>query len=86
MVYGVKMEVLGLLLYCLPTIFALMRGSRHVGMIALVNILLGWTVVMWFVALFWAFAGQSETKHAEKAVTREVRKQGRLIDTLGRRH
>jgi uncharacterized membrane protein YqaE (UPF0057 family) len=40
--------------YLLPTGIALWKGSGETTKIFLVNFLLGWTVVGWVVALFWA--------------------------------
>lgn len=47
--------VLGLGLYCLPIIIALIRGHANKSPIILVNLLLGWTLIGWAVALIWAF-------------------------------
>ncbi len=43
---------LSILLYFLPTIIG--RNKRNVGAILTLNLLLGWTVVGWVVALEWA--------------------------------
>jgi hypothetical protein len=43
-----------MLLYFLPTIIA--RDKADVMAIFLVNLLFGWTVIGWFVALIWACA------------------------------
>jgi len=47
--------VFGLGLYCLPTIVALIRKHANKSPIILVNLLLGWTLIGWAVALIWAF-------------------------------
>ena len=44
----------GIALYLLPTIVAVARGKKNILGIVLVNILLGWTLVGWIVALVWA--------------------------------
>jgi len=44
--------VLAALLYFLPAIIG--HNKRHAGAIFLVNLLAGWTIVGWFVALIWA--------------------------------
>ena len=44
------------ILYFLPTILG-RHKSDAIG-IFLVNLLLGWTVIGWFVALFWALSGE----------------------------
>lgn len=50
------MEVLVLLalLHFLPTVIALARGHHNAFAIFLTNLLLGWTVIGWFVALIWS--------------------------------
>lgn len=41
-------------LYFLPTIIVLLRRKKNVLGPILVNVLLGWTIVGWIVALIWA--------------------------------
>lgn len=48
-----------LVLFFLPTIVALRRDHHNRVPIALVNVLLGWTVLGWIVALVWAFTATS---------------------------
>jgi len=45
------------LMYFLPTIIG--RDKSDAGLIFLVNLLLGWTVVGWIVALIWACAADT---------------------------
>ena len=51
------MDVLILLvvLSFLPTVIALLRGHHNSFAIFLTNLLLGWTVVGWIIALIWSF-------------------------------
>jgi hypothetical protein len=44
----------GLALYFLPTIIVLAKRKKNVVGPILVNVLLGWTVIGWIVALIWA--------------------------------
>jgi hypothetical protein len=44
----------GFVMYFLPSIIALARSKRDIAGILLLNILLGWTVIGWIVALIWA--------------------------------
>jgi hypothetical protein len=63
--------ILGLLLYFAPTIVAIMRKdvpSRKP--IFLVNLLLGWTFIIWVVCLVWAFASGSPTTQQIAAVAK----------------
>jgi hypothetical protein len=45
-------------LYLLPTGIALYRGCSAKGWITALNILLGWTLFGWFIALGWAAGGK----------------------------
>ena len=45
---------LGLVFYTLPTLLAWALGAIHWRGIALLNLLLGWTVLGWIAALLWA--------------------------------
>lgn len=51
------MDVLILLalLHFLPTLIALLRGHHNGFAIFLTNLLLGWTVIGWIIALIWSF-------------------------------
>lgn len=42
-------------LYFLPTILAFGKGHHNRAAIACLNVLLGWTLLGWVVALVWAF-------------------------------
>jgi hypothetical protein len=46
--------IFGGLLYWLPTIIALARGSDSRLGIAVLNFFLGWTVIGWIAAVIWA--------------------------------
>ncbi len=50
------MEVLifAALAYFLPTIIALARGHHNGFAIFLTNLLLGWTLIGWIIALIWS--------------------------------
>lgn len=48
--------IFSVLLYFLPTLIA--RDKPQVLAVFLVNLLLGWTVIGWFVALIWAGAAE----------------------------
>ena len=50
--------VLAALVYVLPTGLAMYRGCKATVWIAVVNVLLGWTIFGWFVTLGWAAAGK----------------------------
>src|SRR5579885_124847 len=51
--------------YLIPTIIAFLRHHKDAPAIAAINILLGWSVVGWFVSFIWALAdprGRSATQ------------------------
>jgi len=50
------MEVLliSALIYFLPTVIALARGHHNGFAIFLTNLLLGWTLIGWVIALIWS--------------------------------
>jgi hypothetical protein len=47
-----------LVLYVVPTALALYRNCRTTAWIAALNILLGWTLFGWVIALGWAASGK----------------------------
>ena len=47
------------LLYFLPSVIALFRRHHNYNAIAVCNLLLGWTVIGWIVALIWSFTRSS---------------------------
>lgn len=52
----------GLLLYFLPTIFAVVRRHRQAAPIILLNVFLGWTFLGWIAALIWSVADFRQTR------------------------
>lgn len=52
-----------LAVYLIPTIIAFARGHASKWGIGVLNIILGWSLVFWVVALIWALSnkGQSQT-------------------------
>lgn len=46
--------VFAALFYFLPTLIALLRGHHNGFAIFLTNLLLGWTLIGWIVALIWS--------------------------------
>jgi hypothetical protein len=56
-VFGIIAFIVGLVIYFIPTIIAIMRHHRNLLAIILINIFLGWTFVGWIVSLIWAIVG-----------------------------
>lgn len=50
-----------LFFYLMPTIVAARRKHAASGLVFLVNLLIGWTLIGWVVALIWAASGQAGT-------------------------
>jgi hypothetical protein len=46
----------GLLVYMVPTLTAIVRKHEKVGLIGLLNVLVGWTVIGWIAAMVWTFS------------------------------
>ena len=44
----------GIIMYFLPTIIALVRSKRDTVAILVLNFFLGWTLIGWIIALVWA--------------------------------
>jgi hypothetical protein len=66
---GLLLILLTLACYFLPTFVACMRGKAHgTGGVFFVNLLLGWSVIGWFVAFIWACSGttQAEVRRLEE--------------------
>ena len=51
---GVAILILLVVFHFLPTMIALLRGHHNGFAIFLTNLLLGWTVIGWIVALIWS--------------------------------
>lgn len=54
--------LLSIALYYLPIIIAFKKRHNQKGYIVLINILFGWTIIGWIIALVWA------TRPAEKGI------------------
>ncbi|MGE5305121.1 MAG: superinfection immunity protein [Alphaproteobacteria bacterium] len=63
--------VIGLSVYFLPVIVAQIRSTERPGTMFAVNLIFGWTVVGWIVALIWAM-GQQPAAEGETARSRVV--------------
>ncbi|HCA92083.1 MAG TPA: hypothetical protein DEP10_09070 [Alphaproteobacteria bacterium] len=53
---GIIFLSISLAFYFLPTIVAVKRSVRNGGSVFILNLLLGWTLIAWVVALAMAFA------------------------------
>ncbi len=53
-IFGIIVFIIGLALYFLPTIIAVVRHHRNALAIFLINLFLGWTFIGWVAALVWS--------------------------------
>ena len=56
-VFGFLLFLPGIVLYLLPSIIA--HNKTNFGGVFILNLLLGWTVIGWIIALVWALGGDS---------------------------
>ena len=54
--------IVGISVFLLPTIVATVRHKKNATAILILNLLGGWTVIGWVVALVWAFAADRQEK------------------------
>jgi hypothetical protein len=54
---GIIVVIIIFVLYLLPAIVASVRNHHQAPVIFALNLLLGWTVLGWVLALVWAFTG-----------------------------
>ena len=52
----------GALLYLLPTFIAFYRHANSLWSIAVLNLLFGWTLIMWFGASVWAITDKTDSR------------------------
>lgn len=55
-----EVVILGLLMMFLPTLIALVRSHHNAFAIFLTNLLLGWTVIGWLIALIWSTTAREQ--------------------------
>lgn len=62
---------LGVAMYLLPTIIAMGRSHQNKVSIFLLNLILGWTLIGWVVALIWSASAvrASNKENAESVIT-----------------
>ena len=50
--------IIGIVIYLIPSIIAFRRDTASRWVIFLVNVFLGWTLLIWLVTLIWACEGR----------------------------
>jgi T4 superinfection immunity protein len=56
------LAIVGLVVYFVPTIIAVIRNHPNIIAIMAVNLLLGWICIGWIVALVWALTAIDESR------------------------
>lgn len=51
--------------YILPAWIAVIRGHLNQNPIAIINLLLGWTGILWIICLAWAFSSNTKALRYE---------------------
>lgn len=59
-----EVVIVGVLMMFLPTLIALLRGHHNTFAIFLTNLLLGWTVIGWLIALIWSTTAREQRVRA----------------------
>ena len=52
--------IIGIVIYFIPSIIAFRRDAASRWVIFLVNIFLGWTLLIWIITLIWACEGRKK--------------------------
>ncbi|MDX1572259.1 MAG: superinfection immunity protein [Xanthomonadales bacterium] len=52
--------IAGIVVYAIPTVIAFYRHANSFWSIALLNLLFGWTLIMWFGASVWAMTDKTD--------------------------
>ncbi len=58
--------------YIVPWIIAVSRDHDHYGAILAFNLLLGWTGIGWWLALFWAFRSPEDDRASSRPIEAKV--------------
>jgi len=69
---------IGVLVYLLPTTIALLRNHHRKITVFVVNLLLGWTAIIWLVLLFWTiFSDRRPPMEVHLAAARQANREDR---------
>jgi|ERR1035441_8363171 hypothetical protein len=82
MTVGTLLLILLAFAYFMPAVIAYSRGHQNTGMIFLVNLLRGWTVLGWFGALVWAATAVEKPLDIEKVSVEPMSDLQSWIDQL----
>ena len=54
------LSIVGLVIYFLPSLIAILRNHHQWGSIGVINLFFGWTFIGWVVSLAWAVSAARE--------------------------
>jgi hypothetical protein len=74
MFFAFLILVIGITIYLVPTIVARSRKHANATSITVLNVLLGWSIVGWVVALVWAYSAQAEASPSDVKAARSPRR------------
>ena len=80
--FGIILPFLLLMGYFIPAAIAYSRKRENSGMVFLLNLLVGWTILGWFVMLVVAFTGETEQQRLARAA--ELAELRRIADSANR--
>lgn len=76
--------VIGLVMYLLPAVIANMRRHHQQGSIFVLNLLLGWTIIGWIVALVWSVSAVHVERRSPWSKKRAARWEDTKAQLFGR--
>lgn len=77
--------IVGLVLYFIPTIIAIVRKAPNLGLVIVINLFLGWTLIGWVVALVMA-ASSTQPRVASVPGTPPTSATGPTFTLIGHRY
>lgn len=57
---------IGIVIYLVPSLLAILRHNQKIGVIALINIFLGWSIIGWIVALVMSLSSKYSPTYSSK--------------------
>ncbi len=61
-VFLITVTIIALLIYFLPSVIVYNKNRRYFWLIFLLNLFLGWTILVWFVCLIMAFTNKQRVR------------------------
>ena len=83
MVWAITAFLVTVLLYFMPTLNARSRAHPSLPSIFLVNLLLGWTLIGWLVAIMWSTSGPDSSRRVREITQQPGLDKYQTLDLLG---